>query len=76
MFNRRKTLYHGKEASYEWEIQKERDHYRIQINGEFYCTCDSVSECDEELQSLDDWLKLKRITFREWKNLMKEGYRK
>jgi hypothetical protein len=34
----------------EFDIRRERDHYLVFVNGEFFCSADSVMEAMDELQ--------------------------
>ena len=38
----------------DWELYRERGHYFLYVNGEFYCTCETIREFKEELISLSD----------------------
>lgn len=34
----------------DYEIVREQDHYKVYIDGEFYCTADTVSEAAHEIE--------------------------
>ena len=40
------------------EVRRERDHYKVEVDGEFWCTCDSMREVDEEIEYIKSvWWK-------------------
>jgi hypothetical protein len=34
------------------DIIKERGHYTVEVDGRFYCSCDTLSEVDEEIPAI------------------------
>ena len=36
-----------------YEVKNVRGHYEVYINGEFYCSCDTLSEVDEALATYE-----------------------
>lgn len=35
------------------EIRKVRGHYEVYIDGEFYCSCDTYPEAEDEVEYLE-----------------------
>lgn len=36
------------------DVIKEKEHYMIEIDGRFYCSCDDQKEVDEEIPAIMD----------------------
>ena len=34
------------------DIIKEREHYTIEVDGRFYCSCDTLDEANEEIPAI------------------------
>lgn len=42
----------GTQNGKQWELYRRFDHYALYINGDFWCTCDSVREARDELDAI------------------------
>ena len=39
-------------------IENDKGHYIVTINGEFYCTCDTYEEAQEEVKTIESEVAL------------------
>lgn len=56
-----KTLYDSTGNTYIIETLKDREHYIIYVNKEFYASMDNAFEINEEIQDIIDYHKLTYI---------------
>lgn len=46
------TVYDVNGYKHSIDVIKEREHYTIEVDGRFYCSCDTLDEANEEIPAI------------------------